>query len=89
MHHPIVGDLDLDFEAMELSSAPGLVLTIYTAAPGGPSADALTVPAYVEWPNWCCARSRPTASRSAVATVDLKSFGTRPSKRVPFNAMCH
>lgn len=43
MHHPAVGDLDLDFEAMELSSAPGLVLTIYTADPGSPSADALTV----------------------------------------------
>lgn len=41
IHHPIVGDLDLEFEAMEFPSDPGLVLTVYTAAPGSPSADAL------------------------------------------------
>jgi transcriptional regulator with XRE-family HTH domain len=41
MHHPVVGDLDLSFEAMEFPSDPGLVLTVYTAEPGSPSADAL------------------------------------------------
>lgn len=41
LHHPVVGDLDLDFEAMEFPSDPGLVLTVYTAAPGSPGADAL------------------------------------------------
>ncbi|MGN6332216.1 MAG: helix-turn-helix domain-containing protein [Motilibacteraceae bacterium] len=41
MHHPVVGDLDLSFEAMEFPSDPGLALIVYTAEPGSPSADAL------------------------------------------------
>lgn len=41
LHHPAVGQLDLDFEAMELPSEPGLKLNIYTAAAGTPTADAL------------------------------------------------
>ena len=32
LRHPVVGQLDLDFEAMELPSEPGLQLNIYTAA---------------------------------------------------------
>jgi transcriptional regulator with XRE-family HTH domain len=41
LRHPIVGQLDLDFESMELPSEPGLHLNIYTAAAGTPSADGL------------------------------------------------
>ncbi len=41
IHHPVVGDLDLNFESMELPSEPGLVLNVYTAPAGSPSADAL------------------------------------------------
>lgn len=41
IHHPIVGDLDLQFEAMEFPSDPGLVMIVYTAETGTPSADAL------------------------------------------------
>ena len=41
LRHPVVGQLDLDFEAMELPSEPGLALNIYTAAAGTPTADAL------------------------------------------------
>jgi transcriptional regulator with XRE-family HTH domain len=42
LHHPVVGDLDLSFEAMEL---PGEDLTVlaYTAEPGSPSQDALSL----------------------------------------------
>lgn len=43
LHHPVVGDLDLDFESMELPSEPGLVMNVYTAPAGSPSADALTL----------------------------------------------
>lgn len=39
--HPVVGDLDLNYEAMELTSAPGLLLIAYSAAPASPSHDAL------------------------------------------------
>jgi transcriptional regulator with XRE-family HTH domain len=41
LRHPIVGQLDLDFEAMELPSEPGLQLNIYTAATDTPTADGL------------------------------------------------
>ncbi|MGI9821897.1 helix-turn-helix transcriptional regulator [Agromyces sp. Marseille-Q5079] len=41
LHHPVVGDLDLNYESMELPSEPGLVLNVYTAPAGSASADAL------------------------------------------------
>lgn len=40
-HHPAVGEITLDFDAMELPAQPGLTLTAYTAAPGTPDHDAL------------------------------------------------
>ena len=42
-HHPVVGHLELDFEAMDLSAHQGLVLTAYTARPGSPAADGLSL----------------------------------------------
>lgn len=41
LRHPVVGQLDLDFEAMELPAEPGLQLNIYTAAADTPTADGL------------------------------------------------
>jgi len=41
LRHPVVGELDLNFESMELPSEPGLTLNVYTAAPDSPTADAL------------------------------------------------
>lgn len=41
LRHPVVGQLDLDFEAVELPSEPGLRLNVYTAAAGTPTSDAL------------------------------------------------
>jgi len=43
LHHAEVGDLELSYEAMELTSDPGLTFLAYTAEPGSPSADALKV----------------------------------------------
>jgi len=40
-HHPIVGDLTLAYEGLEMAAEPGLTLTIYTAEPGSPSEEAL------------------------------------------------
>lgn len=40
-HHPIVGDLDLAFESMELSADEGLVLTAYSPEPGTSSHDGI------------------------------------------------
>lgn len=41
LRHPVVGQLDLNFESMELPSEPGLTLNVYTAAPDSPTADGL------------------------------------------------
>jgi len=41
IHHPVVGTLDLNFEAMEFPAHPGLTLLAYTAAAGTPTADSL------------------------------------------------
>ncbi len=40
-HHPVVGDLTLAWEGLELVAAPGLALTVYTAEPGSPSEEGL------------------------------------------------
>ncbi|MFF9706649.1 helix-turn-helix transcriptional regulator [Streptomyces griseofuscus] len=40
-HHPAVGEITLDFDAMELPAQPGLTLTAYSAAPGTPDHDTL------------------------------------------------
>jgi transcriptional regulator with XRE-family HTH domain len=37
MHHPVVGDLELSFEAMELAADPGLTVVAYSAEPAGRS----------------------------------------------------
>ncbi|MGC0273368.1 hypothetical protein ACO0LV_10285 [Pseudactinotalea sp. Z1739] len=42
-HHPGVGRLELDYEALHLLADQGLQLSVYTAAPGSTSADALTL----------------------------------------------
>ena len=43
LHHPVVGQLDLDFEAMEIPSEPGLQINVYTAPAGTPTADGLSL----------------------------------------------
>lgn len=40
-HHPLVGDLTLAYEGLEMAAEPGLTLTIYTAEPESPSAERL------------------------------------------------
>jgi transcriptional regulator with XRE-family HTH domain len=41
LHHPIVGELELTYESMDLSAEPGLTVFAYTAEPGTASAQAL------------------------------------------------
>ncbi|ORA33970.1 helix-turn-helix transcriptional regulator [Mycobacterium aquaticum] len=43
MHHADVGDLDLTFEGMEVSSHPGLTLYVMTAEPGSASDERLRI----------------------------------------------
>jgi len=41
-HHPVVGDISLTYNRMELAADPGLAITIWTAEPNSKSADALS-----------------------------------------------
>lgn len=43
VHHPVVGRLELMYDVMNLPSDPELTVLVYTAEPGSPSADALTL----------------------------------------------
>lgn len=64
LRHPVVGQLDLDFEGMEVASAPGLHLNIYTAAAGTPTADALKLLA-----SWAASQQHLPAE-TVTATAD-------------------
>jgi hypothetical protein len=55
-----VGDLQLNFEAMGLSSDPDLTLLVYTADPGSASADALRLLA-----SWAATQDEAPAAADA------------------------
>jgi transcriptional regulator with XRE-family HTH domain len=55
--HPLVGDLDVGFNAMQLPADPDLTLTVYTAEPGSPSAEKLAVLA-----SWTAPAQQPQPS---------------------------
>ncbi|GCD92860.1 helix-turn-helix transcriptional regulator [Embleya hyalina] len=40
-HHPVVGDVTLAYQSLEMAAEPGLMLTIYTAEPGSPADEGL------------------------------------------------
>ncbi|WP_258074154.1 hypothetical protein [Arthrobacter sp. Y81] len=42
-HHPVVGDFELTFQAMQLPGDEGLTLIAYSAEPGTPGYDALNL----------------------------------------------
>jgi len=43
LHHPLVGDLVLTYESMELAADPGLTMFVYTAEPGSKCEEALSL----------------------------------------------
>jgi hypothetical protein len=43
LHHPLVGELTLTYEAMELAANPGLTIAVYTAEPDSSSEQALNL----------------------------------------------
>ena len=43
MHHPVVGELILAYESLEITTEPGLRVNAYTAEPGSPAAEALSL----------------------------------------------
>ena len=62
LHHPVVGDLTLAFEALELPGDTGQQMNVYTAEPGSPSHEALGLLA-----SWT---STPAASTAALPVND-------------------
>lgn len=62
LRHPVVGDLELTYEAFDLPADPGLTLSTYTAEPGTPSADALRMLA-----SWAATNAAPAPTQSAAA----------------------
>ena len=62
-HHPLVGDLTLAYESLELPADLGLTLVTYSAEPGSPSEERLR-----ELGEW-------TATRSRLAAVDTREGG--------------
>lgn len=40
-HHPVVGELVLDYEELAITAEPGQVLMVYSAEPGSASAERL------------------------------------------------
>ncbi|MDI6105595.1 hypothetical protein QLQ12_44150 [Actinoplanes sp. NEAU-A12] len=55
--HPVVGDLDLNFETMQLTADPGLVMTLLSAPAGSADDDALRLLA-----SWAVTREQASAT---------------------------
>jgi hypothetical protein len=63
IHHPVVGEITLSYEAMELAADSGLTMHVYTAEPGSPSADALALLA-----SWAATQQATAAPATEDAT---------------------
>jgi transcriptional regulator with XRE-family HTH domain len=61
-HHPVVGDLTLNYEGLELPGDTGQTMLVYTAEPSSPSHDALSLLA-----SWA---STPEHTEAAEAPID-------------------
>src|SRR6266581_2155871 len=59
IHHPVVGDLELAFESFPLAADPTQSLLTYSAEPGSPSQDALSLLA-----SWAAASTAPDSRAS-------------------------
>jgi hypothetical protein len=55
-HHPLVGDLALAYEALELPADPGLTIVTFSAEPGTPAEQTLN-----ELARWSSTRARLTS----------------------------
>lgn len=69
--HPVVGDLTLHFEALEIAGAGGLTLMGFTAEPGSPSHEALRLPA-----SWTATEQGSAGTRS----TEPSPSGERPGQ---------
>ncbi|WP_328300475.1 helix-turn-helix transcriptional regulator [Streptomyces sp. NBC_00435] len=72
LRHPLVGELQLSFETLALPDDPAQFLVTYHAAPGSPSADALSLLS-----SWSASPAAPTPDpvRDAASTGDVPACG--------------
>jgi hypothetical protein len=70
LHHPTVGDLELDYEVMQLTADAGLSLAIFSAEPSSRSAEALDLLA-----SWV---ATPAGNPGAPSTRRAARFGCKP-----------
>ncbi|SDW77065.1 Helix-turn-helix domain-containing protein [Arthrobacter sp. cf158] len=60
IHHPVVGDLELSFEAMDLPADPGLSLIVYSTEPGSAAEESLKLLA-----SWSASDGDPASAPQA------------------------
>ena len=64
--HPAVGNLDLDYDALEIPADPGLTIVAYTATSGSAARDRLDL--LISW-----ATETALAAKSAIATINTET----------------
>lgn len=62
LHHPVVGDLELSYEAMELPANPGWTMFAYTAEPGSASDERLKLLA-----SWAATSATEVAAPASIS----------------------
>jgi transcriptional regulator with XRE-family HTH domain len=67
LRHPLVGDLTLSYEALQLPADPGLVVVSYSAEPGSPSEAGL-----VELARWASTRDRLATAETEAGTESVE-----------------
>ena len=86
LHHPVVGELELSYEVMELSADTGLRLAVFTAEPGSRSEEALDLLA--SWaatpdqlPDERAGRATTRAARNRVSERAYAAWRPVPEQR--------
>ncbi|WP_206609157.1 helix-turn-helix domain-containing protein [Curtobacterium citreum] len=75
-HHPIVGDLDMRYEAMEPMNEPGLNVLMYAAEPGSVTEDRLQILA-----SWVATHEHPTDGRATTEPTAERNTDTGHQRR--------
>ena len=74
-HHPVVGDLTLDYEALAPNGDPDQILGVHTAEPGSPSAHALRLLA-----DWTAEAATPGAATPGATAPGATASGAAPAE---------
>jgi hypothetical protein len=78
LHHPVVGDLTLDYEALDLPGDTGQRILVYSAEPGSPSQQALDLLA--SWATTTDETPRGRDRRRALNAEEKRRISGSPAK---------